>query len=329
MFISEYFIYDGIPSTEFGLKLVKMDTSMTETNFGLRQNIVEQSGKNSDLPYLIEVKNEPLPIELTFAKEGEWKEEDKQKVVKWLFQGKYKPLISSDNLGVAYYCTPVGDARRFYNGMGQGYVTIEFRCDAPYGWSYPLDTQFYDLSSNTTKEIIEWTNKSNIKDIYYPEIQFEVFAKPKSEVLTVSNNSVTTTEILDMTQALAVYETTDGVTKGVTVAVDSVDKNVINFTNMPSTTQVIVDYSYTKLILTNLTDGGKQFIFTDLQSGEIIYVDNRRKQIMSSLKEYYNMNIYRYANFNKNWLRLVEGINQIEVEGTCKIQTKMQFPMSM
>jgi len=76
--------------------------------------------------------------------------------------------------------------------------------------------------------------------------------------------------------------------------------------------------------LINLTDGGNEFSFTDLQQGEKIYVNNESKQIISSLP-----NTYRLGNFNKHWLKLVQGVNRIRIEGDVNIQFRTVFPLSI
>lgn len=189
MFISEYITYDGIPSTDFGLYLVKMDGGMSERTFGLKQNIIEQKAQNNPVPYYIGVEYEPLELEITLAKDGEWTDDDKVKVAQWLFQGEYKPLISSDNMGIAYYCQPVGDVKGFFNGISQGYVQINMRCDAPYGFSYPIETQYHDLRVGGINTIII-ENHSNVGKYYYPEIEIQRFeAIGTTPVLTLTNLS--------------------------------------------------------------------------------------------------------------------------------------------
>lgn len=78
----------------------------------------------------------------------------------------------------------------------------------------------------------------------------------------------------------------------------------------------------TGITLKNLSDGNREFSFTGLSSGETISVDNENKYILSDMPS-----VYRFSKFNKNWFRLVYGINQIEVTGECVITVKTQFPI--
>lgn len=61
--------------------------------------------------------------------------------------------------------------------------------------------------------------------------------------------------------------------------------------------------------------------FGGLTVGEVIYVDNNKKQIISSLGN------YLYDDFNKNWLRLVYGWNYFTVTGNCTITFRIQYPV--
>lgn len=74
--------------------------------------------------------------------------------------------------------------------------------------------------------------------------------------------------------------------------------------------------------LRNLSDGGREFSLVNLSTGETVSVDNKNKFIESSLPL-----SYRFENFNRNWLRLVQGVNRIEVSGSVKIKIKAQYPI--
>lgn len=80
----------------------------------------------------------------------------------------------------------------------------------------------------------------------------------------------------------------------------------------------------TEFTLKNLSNKGKEFKFTDLKAGEIVSVDNENRMVYSSR----NININPFKNFNRGWLELVYGDNQIEVEGKCRIRLKLQFPIA-
>ena len=77
----------------------------------------------------------------------------------------------------------------------------------------------------------------------------------------------------------------------------------------------------TGISLENLTDGGRTFTFTGLDTLEVISVQNQRKEIISSTGE------NRLSNFNKNWFRLLTGYNSIKVTGKCYLDIQAKFPI--
>jgi phage-related protein len=70
----------------------------------------------------------------------------------------------------------------------------------------------------------------------------------------------------------------------------------------------------------NTTNGGKEFKFTSLINGEVVYVDNEWNHIETSLA-----NTYRYSNFNGNYLELVTGVNNLMIYGDGIIKFRYQF----
>lgn len=62
------------------------------------------------------------------------------------------------------------------------------------------------------------------------------------------------------------------------------------------------------------------FAFSGLKDQEIVYIDNEREHIESNLN-----GIYRYDNFNDNYMRLERGRNVLMVKGNCKLQFRYRF----
>lgn len=79
----------------------------------------------------------------------------------------------------------------------------------------------------------------------------------------------------------------------------------------------------TNVSLRNLSDGGRVFSFEELLPNEIVSVDNKNKLILSN-----NPLSNPFKKFNRNWFRLVKGINRIEITGQCIIRYRMQFPIA-
>jgi hypothetical protein len=69
--------------------------------------------------------------------------------------------------------------------------------------------------------------------------------------------------------------------------------------------------------LKNSSDANREFKFTGnmIQSNEVITIDNYNQIVTSSTGE------YRLAGFNKNWFRIIPGLNKIVMEGSIKTLT--------
>lgn len=109
--------------------------------------------------------------------------------------------------------------------------------------------------------------------------------------------------------------------------------NTNNILNIENKCNVFKNYSPeiqiemtndTSFTITNLTNSGQVFQFSGLNVGETIYINNEMKQIISSLP-----NTYRLGNFNKDWLQLVQGINQLQITGNVKVTIRCTYPISI
>lgn len=67
---------------------------------------------------------------------------------------------------------------------------------------------------------------------------------------------------------------------------------------------------------------GESFTMKSLEQEEEIYVNNENGDIESSLEI---NNVYRYDNHNGTYLKLVPGINDLEISGDCKIKMIYRF----
>lgn len=77
------------------------------------------------------------------------------------------------------------------------------------------------------------------------------------------------------------------------------------------------------ICIRNLSDNSRELTFSGLEEGEKIYIHNRKKEIISST--YRN----RFSNFNRNFLRLVYGMNHFEAKGDFTLEINAKFPIIM
>jgi len=76
------------------------------------------------------------------------------------------------------------------------------------------------------------------------------------------------------------------------------------------------------ITLINHSDGGRAFSITGLSDSESLYINNKKKYIVSSTGNERIAGLYNYQ-----WFRMVYGVNRIEVTEGCTLQLKCQFPM--
>ncbi|MDR6779319.1 MULTISPECIES: distal tail protein Dit [Paenibacillus] len=165
---SLYFSYAGIQSDFYGIVNVNMSSGMQEEVFAASRSINEVSIKGRDKPYFQSTKKEPLKFNVSFAFEDKWDDVKIREVAIWLTeQSYYQPLFFSEDPEKIYYALCVDDINLVHNCLRQGYITLAFRCDAPYAyssiynppvykWRYqPFDVQVNDTNGDKHKVIIE------------------------------------------------------------------------------------------------------------------------------------------------------------------------------
>ena len=254
--INMSFIFDNISSQDMGLFIVRIGGSSENSSpFAPAQNIIEEKKYKNHIPAFYRAEKEPLEFEIICSLlDEEFTPEKKMQLSKWLIHEEYKEFISEDNPDLIYNVISTDKIDLITFGSFKGYISIKFRCDAPWGYSSVYQNNF-DLSASTLPTTITIYNYSNAVKYLYPEIEF-----------TLSGTD-------------------------------------------------------TELTLTNLSNGGEIFEFTDLIIGEKIYTNNERKQIISDL------GLYRLSKFNKKWFRFVYGANRIEVTGKCLLSFRYKFPL--
>lgn len=156
---------------EFGLYLVKIDSGITESHFGITQSIIEDSIENIDTPFFYGVKREPFTFQATFVRQKEWDFKTRLEFNEIVFKRHYQEFISADYPYILYRVICVDEPNKVFFGEQGGYVSLNFRTDSPYAWS-PVSVQNYDLSQNITKTTIQVENRSNVIDFYYPQMEF-------------------------------------------------------------------------------------------------------------------------------------------------------------
>lgn len=150
---SENFIFDGISSEEFGILNVNMNSGMLSEMFMSSRSIKEEKIRGRDKPYFFGIEKDPFSFSLTFAFQDGYDEEKIRAVARWLCdQSYYKPMIFSEMPNRIFYCIVTDDITLVHNGLRQGYLELNFRCDSPYSYSHVF-TDVFDTEDGRTIEI--------------------------------------------------------------------------------------------------------------------------------------------------------------------------------
>lgn len=152
------FSYDGIKSSDMGLINVKFSDGLFEESFVAEKEIHEIKIRGRDKPYFQGVERSPLIFSLEFAFEDYYDHEKIRQVARWLDQDYYKPFFTTDNPDRIFYCMLHSSSTLLHNGLKQGYIEIEFRCDSPYSYSPQYQTEWYEIV-NTPMIITETTQE--------------------------------------------------------------------------------------------------------------------------------------------------------------------------
>lgn len=151
---SLYFTYNGIKSTDYGIMNVAIDNNPYSEPFLANRTIKEFIVKGKKNPYHSYVQVDPLSFSLTFAFSDTWDDSTISQVKQWLYVDYYKPLIFSESPERVYYAMPVDSPTLVHNGLKEGYITLNFRCDSPFAFSPEIMTNWYDFSLSSANNLI-------------------------------------------------------------------------------------------------------------------------------------------------------------------------------
>lgn len=148
------FYYDGIYSVDMGVINCQIGGGLYNDIFLADREIYEIEVRGREEPYFQEVRRRPLSFSLTFAFVYPYDEKKIREVARWLDQDRYKPFYTEVNPEIILYCVLNSSSEHLHNGLGQGYVNIEMRCNSPYAYSPKMMSKLY-----------EWEEKKlNLKD---------------------------------------------------------------------------------------------------------------------------------------------------------------------
>lgn len=197
-FWGEYFIFDGIPCTEFGLRLYEVNgVSSGDGSFSVASNISEDSVSGKYKPYFYGItQNEPLTFKLVFGAAETPKNEiayydawDREAISSWLspIDGyKWLEIEQSDMEQVRYRCI-IQDLEMIEIGNLPVAFSCTVRCDSPFAYHYPT-THIYDCKGTTN---FVFRNLGSYRGGYYPKLKITLNGSNYVKIINQSDKNKT------------------------------------------------------------------------------------------------------------------------------------------
>jgi phage-related protein len=259
------FIYNNIPSSNFGLFISKIDgQGVNESSLGSSIKLITKKLFRDPVEFFYGVEQAPvLEFELEFFSVNPLSAMDRNIISSWLFGQQTRgtlQILQEDFEGIHFNCIMDSSSGAYVGNIQQGFKA-HIICDSPFAWGQPGVVTYTNTTGQKVDDIIHVYNESADSFYTYPTIQF-----------TMGWFGQTFT--------------------------------IRNITLDPTRAQPFSFY--------NLTSGSP--------AGETITVDNKRKIVQSStgdrrLSFYVFNGVTTSMYFSYNWLRLLPGDNELEIEG--------------
>jgi len=204
--INMNFIFDNISSEDMGLYIVRIGNSgEISSPFIPAQNIIETKLYKKHTPLFHRIEKQPLEFEITCSLlEGEFTPEKKMELSRWLCKETYCEFISQDNPNLIYEVIMTNQSDLLTFGNLQGYFTIQFRANSPWGYS-PVYQNNFDLSEITIPTVITINSYSNAVEYLYPEIEFTLSGTNTGISLKNLSNAGETSTFINLTVGEKIY----------------------------------------------------------------------------------------------------------------------------
>ncbi len=181
------FNYGGIWSDDMGIINVNtQDSGLYQDVLVGDREIKEVIVRHRKKPYFQRIQDDPITLTLRFSFIDPFDKDSIRKVVQWLCAGEqYQELYFSDNPDRRFFAMYVGtNSQLQHNGLGEGFMTLTMRCDAPYSYSPQYgDGVVYDFST-TGSGTIQFPNYGDLS--LYPEMWITKFGDNNGDVSIVN-----------------------------------------------------------------------------------------------------------------------------------------------
>lgn len=179
------YIFAGIPSERYNLKIGYVDSGSKDTDFGSNVNIVEDKVRRNPVPYFYGTEiTPPLSFDMFIFSEEELDAYDRQAIGQWLFgRQNYEWLqIEQPDMESIWYKALLINPQNWSVGNKPFALRFTVRCDAPFAWTDEI-TQSFTINGSTN---ITYKNHSDNHGYYKPKL---TYLNTTGSSLTITNNS--------------------------------------------------------------------------------------------------------------------------------------------
>ncbi|GLI85720.1 hypothetical protein ANABIO32_34690 [Rossellomorea marisflavi] len=180
---SLYFSFAGRKSTDFPIVNVSIGSGLYEEALTSSKSIIETSTPGNNVPYFQRVKREPKTFPIRFAFLEPWNDEMIDDIIRWLDTDYYEPLFFSSNIDRVFYAMTTDTISQIHNGLKQGYVDLNIRCNGAYSYSNDITTPIYDVKSTQRIRIVNDGHEST-----FPEISIQKIGDGSVSIKNYNNN---------------------------------------------------------------------------------------------------------------------------------------------
>lgn len=145
---SEHFVFNGVKSTEFGIRNVNVSEGLYSESIVASKTINETFIRGRKEPYFIDIEEEPKTLELKFFFHDGFDDRLIDRVTRWLNVDYYKPLFFSADLDRVFYVLPIDGIEKIHNGLKEGYLTLNMRCNSSRAYSHEIITPTYKTNED-------------------------------------------------------------------------------------------------------------------------------------------------------------------------------------
>lgn len=167
---------------------MKIGSGLYEEQVVANKTINEVSIRGRDEPYFIDLSEDPKSFSLSFFFSEGYDQQLFDEVVRWLNVDYYEPLYFSEDIDRVFYCIPTDGIDHIHNGLKQGYLNLNMRCNSPKSFSHEQSTTWIDFYNGTNRKTrTELINRGQFP--FYPEIQIEKLASGDIVINNTSNGN--------------------------------------------------------------------------------------------------------------------------------------------